>query len=103
MRIDCRQPDQLRPIVITPHYLRHAEGSVLITARGTRVICAASVEDRAPRRRRNLVRECVAAAYGKVPRATHIRSARDASYDRVSGRSKDLQRRIVRALRYDGN
>ena len=53
MRTDSRLPDQLRRIVITPNYLRHAEGSVLITAGGTHVICAASVEDRVPPFRRN--------------------------------------------------
>ena len=86
MRTDSRQPDQLRPIVITPNYLRHAEGSVLITAGGTHVICAASVEDRVPPFRRNSGKGWITAEYGMLPRATqHAHDAR--SLDRQGRRA----------------
>ena len=78
-RTDNRQSDQLRPITITPHYLRHAEGSVLITAGGTHVICAASVEDRVPPFRRNTGKGWITAEYGMLPRATNTRMTRESS------------------------
>src|SRR3954463_15325887 len=86
------QSDQLRPIAITPHYLRHAEGSVLITAGGTHVICAASVEDRVPPFRRNTGKGWITAEYGMLPRATHTRMTREASTGKVGGRTQEIQR-----------
>ena len=85
MRIDSRLPDQLRPIVITPNYLPHAEGSVLIAAGGTHVICAASVEDRVPPFRRNSGKGWITAEYGMLPRATHTRTTREARLARSAG------------------
>ena len=98
-RTDTRQPGQLRPIVITPNDLRHAEGSVLITAGGTHVICAASVEDRVPPFRRNTGKGWVTAEYGMLPRATHTRTTREASTGKVGGRTQEIQRLIGRSLR----
>ena len=83
MRTDSRLPDQLRPIVITPNYLPHAEGSVLIAAGGTQVICAASVEDRVPPFRRNSGKGWITAEYGMLPRATHTRTTREAATGKV--------------------
>ena len=99
MRTDSRQPDQLRPIVITPNYLHHAEGSVLITAGGTHVICSASVEDRVPPFRRNSGKGWITAEYGMLPRATSTRTQREASAGRVGGRTQEIQRLIGRSLR----
>jgi ribonuclease PH len=98
-RTDSRQPDQLRPITIEPNYLRHAEGSVLITAGGTHVICAASVEDRVPPFRRNTGKGWITAEYGMLPRATNTRMTRESSTGKVGGRTQEIQRLIGRSLR----
>ena len=99
MRSDERQPQQLRPTTITPHFLMHAEGSVLIEAGRTRVICAASVEDRVPQFLRNTGKGWVTAEYGMLPRATSTRTQREASAGKVGGRTQEIQRLIGRSLR----
>jgi ribonuclease PH len=99
MRADGRLAEQLRPTRITPNYLAHAEGSVLIESGRTRVICSASVEDRVPPFRRNSGRGWVTAEYGMLPRATTTRTQREASAGRVGGRTQEIQRLIGRSLR----
>jgi ribonuclease PH len=99
MRSDKRAADQLRETVITPHYLAHAEGSVLIEAGRTRVICTASVEDRVPPFLRNSGKGWVTAEYGMLPRATSTRTQREASAGKVGGRTQEIQRLIGRSLR----
>ena len=99
MRADNRLPEQLRPSRITPNYLVHAEGSVLVEAGRTKVICTASVEDRVPQFRRNSGKGGVTAEYGMLPRATSTRTQREASAGRVGGRTQEIQRLIGRSLR----
>src|SRR6267378_7198839 len=99
MRSDHRPPNQLRETIITPNYLMHAEGSVLISAGNTRVICTASVEDRVPPFLRNTGKGWVTAEYGMLPRATSTRMQREASQGRVGGRTQEIQRLIGRSLR----
>jgi len=99
MRSDSRLPDQLRPTRIQPGYLLHAEGSALIEVGRTRVICAASVEDRVPPFLRNTGKGWVTAEYGMLPRATTTRMTREASTGKVGGRTQEIQRLIGRALR----
>jgi len=99
MRHDNRLAEQLRPTRITPNYLMHAEGSVLIEAGKTKVICTASVEDRVPPFRRNTGKGWVTAEYGMLPRATTTRTQREASAGRVGGRTQEIQRLIGRSLR----
>src|SRR5262245_57342166 len=99
MRSDQRPANQLRETKITPHYLEHAEGSVLIEAGRTRVICAASVEDRVPPFLRNTGKGWVTAEYGMLPRATSTRTQREASAGKVGGRTQEIQRLIGRSLR----
>jgi ribonuclease PH len=77
----------------------HAEGSVLVEAGRTRVICAASVEDRVPPFRRNSGKGWVTAEYGMLPRATTTRMQRESSAGRVGGRTQEIQRLIGRSLR----
>jgi ribonuclease PH len=77
----------------------HAEGSVLIEAGRTRVICAASVEDRVPPFLRNTGKGWVTAEYGMLPRATNTRMQREASAGKVGGRTQEIQRLIGRSLR----
>jgi len=99
MRTDLRPHDQLRETAITPDYLMHAEGSVLITAGNTKVICTASVEDRVPGFLRNSGKGWVTAEYGMLPRATSTRMQREASSGKVGGRTQEIQRLIGRSLR----
>jgi ribonuclease PH len=99
MRSDNRSPDQLRPTRIQPGYLLHAEGSVLVEVGRTRVICAASVEDRVPPFLRNSGKGWVTAEYGMLPRSTTTRMPREASTGKVGGRTQEIQRLIGRALR----
>src|SRR4029077_1766123 len=99
MRSDQRSPNQLRNTVMTPNYLMHAEGSVLIEAGNTRVICTASVEDRVPGFLRNTGKGWVTAEYGMLPRATSTRTDREASRGKQSGRTQEIQRLIGRSLR----
>ena len=93
-RKDSRAADDLRAVTIEPGYLRHAEGSALISVGDTRVLCAASVEKRVPGFLRGTGSGWVTAEYGMLPRATHTRSER-----RQNGRGQEIQRLIGRALR----
>jgi ribonuclease PH len=99
MRSDNRAPNTLRETTITPHYLPQAEGSVLIQAGSTRVICTASVEDRVPPFLRNQGKGWVTAEYGMLPRATSTRTQREATAGKVGGRTQEIQRLIGRSLR----
>jgi ribonuclease PH len=94
-----RAPGDLRPTQITPNYLLHAEGSVLIEVGQTKVICTASVEDRVPPFLRNTGKGWVTAEYGMLPRATSTRSTREASSGKVGGRTMEIQRLIGRSMR----
>jgi ribonuclease PH len=99
MRSDHRLANELRATTLTPNYLMHAEGSVLIEAGNTRVICAASVEDRVPPFLRNSGKGWVTAEYGMLPRATSTRTQREATAGKVGGRTQEIQRLIGRSLR----
>ncbi len=94
-----RSFDQLRPVRLTRHYTRHAEGSVLVEFGDTRVLCTASVEERVPGFLRGKGQGWVTAEYGMLPRATHTRSDREAARGRQSGRTLEIQRLIGRSLR----
>src|SRR4051812_23970829 len=98
-RNDGRAPTDLRPTTITPGFLPHAEGSVLIEVGRTKVICTASVEDRVPPFLRNTGKGWVTAEYGMLPRATSTRTQREASTGKVGGRTQEIQRLIGRSLR----
>jgi ribonuclease PH len=98
-RSDGRAADQLRDTRITPGFLMHAEGSVLIEVGLTRVVCSASVEDRVPPFLRNTGKGWVTAEYGMLPRATTTRTQREASAGKVGGRTQEIQRLIGRSLR----
>jgi ribonuclease PH len=99
MRSHDRAPDELRPTIITPDFLLHAEGSVLIEVGQTRVICTASVEDRVPPFLRGTGKGWVTAEYGMLPRATSTRTTREASQGKVGGRTMEIQRLIGRSMR----
>jgi ribonuclease PH len=98
-RSDSRAPSDLRPTRITPNYLLHAEGSVLIEVGRTRVICAASIEERVPPFLKGSGKGWVTGEYGMLPRATTTRTTREASSGKVGGRTQEIQRLIGRSLR----
>jgi len=98
-RSGARAADALRPVVITRHYTRHAEGAVLIEFGGTKVLCTASVEEKVPPHKRGSGEGWVTAEYGMLPRATHTRSDREAAKGKQSGRTQEIQRLIGRSLR----
>jgi len=99
MRYDGRKPLQLRPIHIETDYLKHPEGSVLISVGDTKVICTASIEDRVPPFMRGEGKGWIAAEYSMLPRATEQRNIREAAKGKISGRTMEIQRLIGRALR----
>jgi ribonuclease PH len=99
MRIDQRQPAQLRPVKVTTEYLLTAEGSALIEVGNTRVLCAATVEESVPPFLRGSGKGWVTAEYSMLPRATSTRTAREVSKGRASGRTMEIQRLIGRSLR----
>src|SRR5689334_10105787 len=98
-RTDGRAAGELRPTKLTPGFLAHAEGSVLIEVGRTRVVCAATVEDRVPPFLRNSGKGWVTAEYGMLPRATSTRTQREATAGKVGGRTQEIQRLIGRSLR----
>jgi ribonuclease PH len=99
MRPSGRAADELRPVRITRHYTRHAEGSVLVEFGDTRVLCTATVEDGVPPFLRGSGQGWITAEYGMLPRSTHTRTAREAARGKQSGRTQEIQRLIGRALR----
>ncbi|HEX6971037.1 MAG TPA: ribonuclease PH, partial [Limnochordia bacterium] len=98
-RPDGRRHDELRPVRIVVDYIAHAEGSVLIEAGATRVVCTASVEERVPPFLRGSGQGWVTAEYAMLPRATQKRNPRESSRGRPGGRTHEIQRLIGRALR----
>jgi len=99
MRPDNRSADELRKINIVRNFLNTAEGSVLIEMGGTKVICTASIENRVPPFLKDQARGWVTAEYSMLPRATQIRTMREASSGRIGGRTHEIQRLIGRAMR----
>lgn len=94
-----READQVRPITITRHYTKHAEGSVLVAFGDTKVLCNASVEEGVPRFLKGQGQGWITAEYGMLPRATNSRNAREAARGKQTGRTMEIQRLIARSLR----
>ena len=94
-----RRPDELRPLRITRRYTKHAEGSVLIEAGDTKVLCTASVEEGVPGFLKGKGQGWLTAEYGMLPRATNTRMRREAAEGRQSVRTQEIQRLIGRSLR----
>ena len=98
-RSDGRNHGALRPVRITRHYMKYAEGSALIEMGQTKVICSASVEERVPPFLRNSGKGWITAEYSMLPRSTHTRTSRDSLLGRGNGRAFEIQRLIGRSLR----
>ncbi len=99
MRTDGRKPTQLRPLKITPGYLKTADGSVLIEVGDTKVICTAKLEERVPPFLRNSGKGWITAEYGMLPGSSQTRIGRESSRGKVGGRTHEIQRLIGRSLR----
>ena len=99
MRSDGRKPNQLRPLVITPSYIKTADGSVLIEMGDTRVICTAKLEERVPPFLRSSGKGWITAEYGMLPGSSQQRIGRESSRGKVGGRTHEIQRLIGRSLR----
>ncbi len=98
-RASGRRADELRALCITRRYTAHAEGSVLIVAGATRVVCTASVEEGVPPFLKGRQQGWLTAEYGMLPRATNTRTRREAADGKQSGRTQEIQRLIGRSLR----
>lgn len=98
-RPDNRAPDALRPVTLTPHASKYAEGSCLIQSGDTHVLCTASVENRILHWLKGKGSGWVTAEYGMLPRSTHDRIDREAARGKQSGRTQEIQRLIGRSLR----
>jgi ribonuclease PH len=98
MRQDGRRNDEVRLVTIERGYLRHAEGSALISMGGTKVICAATIDDRVPKFMMGEGRGWITGEYGMLPRSSDQRIIREAGRGRT-GRTYEMQRRIGRSFR----
>ena len=98
-RADHRRAGQLRPVKLTRHALKFAEGSCLVEWGDTKVICTASVDDKVPTFLKGSGTGWVTAEYGMLPRSSHQRIEREASRGRLGGRTQEIQRLIGRSLR----
>lgn len=94
-----RTPQQIRPVKITRHYTRYADGSVLIECGETKVICTASISEQIPSFLKGQGQGWLTAEYGMLPGSTHSRMQREAAKGKQSGRTQEIQRLIGRALR----
>ncbi|MAE44626.1 MAG: ribonuclease PH [Magnetovibrio sp.] len=99
MRPSGRAPDQLRDVGLEADISKYAEGSCMARFGDTRVLCAASVEQKVPHWMRNTDRGWVTAEYGMLPRSTSSRTNREAAQGKQSGRTQEIQRLIGRSLR----
>jgi len=101
LRLDGREPDQLRPLSFVPNFAPHATGSVLVSTGNTRVICSAMVEEVVPRwmKEQSVSGGWVTAEYSMLPYSTLQRKARDIAKGKQDGRGVEIQRLIGRSLR----
>lgn len=99
MRPSKRAAGEMRPVTLERNVARYAEGSCLVKFGNTQVLCTASLEDKPPMWLRGQGRGWITAEYGMLPRATHVRTKREVSSGRPSGRTQEIQRLIGRSLR----
>lgn len=98
-RIDGREAHELRPIRVTRHFIKNAQGSVLIEVGDTKVICTAMVEDKVPPFLKGQKKGWVTAEYEMIPASTNNRKSRDRNRGKIDGRTMEIQRLIGRSLR----
>ena len=98
-RIDGRKVDEIRSVKMTPNYLLHPDGSVLIEMGKTKVICTAMIEEKVPPFLKGKGSGWVTAEYSMMPGSTQQRKVRAAAEGKIDGRSQEIQRLIGRSLR----
>jgi ribonuclease PH len=98
-RSDGRAVHEMRPVKITPGYLTNTDGSVLIELGNTRVLCTVSVESKVPQFLKNSGKGWLTSEYSMLPGSTAVRTPRESTRGRVSGRTAEIQRMIGRSLR----
>ncbi|ACB85521.1 ribonuclease PH [Natranaerobius thermophilus] len=94
-----RKVDEIRPVKIETDFVKHPEGSVLITVGDTKVICSATIESKVPSFLKGEGKGWVTAEYSMLPRATESRNIREAAKGKLGGRTQEIQRLIGRSLR----
>lgn len=99
LRVDGREPDELRPVTITRNYLRNCEGSAFIEMGNTKVLCSVTVEHNVPVFLQEQNQGWITAEYAMLPRSSQRRVPRESSTGRPRGRTHEIQRLIARALR----
>ena len=99
VRTDGRTADEMRRVKITKHFQRYPAGSVLIEVGNTKVICAATIEERVPGFLKGSGEGWLTAEYSLLPSSTLTRTSRESMRGRVSGRTQEIQRLIGRSLR----
>lgn len=99
IRVDGREPGQLRPLKITPNFAEYAEGSALIEVGKTRVLCTATVDNKVPPHIYGTGKGWLTAEYAMLPRSSPQRIPRDGVKGKIGGRSHEIQRLIGRSLR----
>lgn len=98
-RSGSRKSNEMRAVQIIPNYLTHAEGSCLVSFGNTKVICAATIENKVPSFLKGSGMGWVTAEYSLLPRSTSTRTEREAVKGKQSGRTQEIQRLIGRSLR----
>jgi ribonuclease PH len=99
VRVEGRPWNEIRDIRMTRDFLRYPEGSVLIEMGQTKVICTATMEDKAPAFLRNTGRGWLTSEYAMLPGSTQSRTDRESARGRIGGRTHEIQRLIGRSLR----
>jgi ribonuclease PH len=99
MRPSKRAANEMRKVTLEPGVVKYAEGSCLVTFGETRVLCAATVEEKPPPWLRGQGKGWVTAEYAMLPRATLERTRRESTAGKPSGRTQEIQRLIGRSLR----
>jgi len=94
-----RRFDELRPIKLIKNYLNTAAGSVMVEFGNTKVLCAASIDEKTAPFLRNTGRGWVTAEYSMLPMSTQTRTARESVRGKIQGRTQEIQRMIGRSLR----
>ncbi|SMB89393.1 RNAse PH [Desulfonispora thiosulfatigenes DSM 11270] len=99
MRDDGRNENELRKVRVEQDYIKYPEGSILFEMGDTKVICNATVEEKIPGWLKGQEKGWITAEYSMLPRATDVRTRREATQGKIGGRTQEIQRLIGRSLR----
>lgn len=94
IRTDGRKANELRSVILTPEYLCHPMGSVMVEFGKTKVICSATIEDKVPPFLKGTGSGWITSEYGMLPGSTQVRKTRESSKGKVEGRTQEIQRLI---------